>query len=156
MSTIQALGTNSDKGYTSQALSPEEAVNYWPEFEKLVMDGLRYSQGELLPSDIKRFLAMGAMHSFVAWRDNAVEMLMIAEVVKYPRFKSMLIVVLAGKNLKDAKRFFPSVENWALMMGCTKIEAYTQPQHCRLFARSGLGFSTVYQMIRKDIMGKLQ
>lgn len=147
---------NDDGRYESWAFYPREINAVWPELEPLVTSALKQSRGELAADDVLRYLREGTFTAFVTVQDGRIELVMIMEIVTFPRMTKANIVVVAGKGVWKAERFLPAVEQWALAHGAVELTGYVRPEkrNTRLYRRSGLQVG--YYVMCKDLRRKLQ
>ena len=151
---ITGLGISSAEQYEGWVFTPDQIPGVWPEMEEFVLRSLREANGELSAGDVLEHLLNGGMVAFAAARKGKIELLLVAEIVQYPQYRSANIIVLAGKDVKKAMYFFAAFESWCTASGAVVIEARCHEHQARLFRR--LGFHTAYRVIRRNISGRLQ
>lgn len=117
----------------------------------------RTQNEELTSDDIYAKLAGSEAFciAFAAHRPNSVpdidvKLVLVLEVVRYPRLNAMNIVVLAGEDLLlFSEKFWGPIKNWAYINGVRAIEALTSPAVERLI--KNLGFKRKAVLIRTDL-----
>ena len=129
---------------------------YWLEMESLVVSGLKCSRGELIAADVYVMIKRQEATAFLVLQDGRIELVLIAEIVRFPRVLKANIVLLAGKNTRKASQFLPAFEQWALAFNAVEITGYAPAMggHSRLYRR--LGFEVAYHVVARDLRRKLQ
>jgi hypothetical protein len=114
------------------------------------------THSEFTLDDIYVLLCKGFMKVWaVADRDNRIQFVMVTEFVQYPQYKSVRVVLLAGRLLKRiSKQFSQAFEEYAFNHGAVEIEGWVAPGMARFLQH--LGFSATYTVVRKSLRGKLQ
>jgi len=154
MFTIAEPGTSSADGYEFWIFLPEQIPSAWDELQPFVETALRHAHGEMLSADIKNLLLQGAFAAFAVVRYGKIQLVFICELCGWQQYSSVRILLLAGKELAQAIRFFPVFQSWVLSKGAVEIEAWTRPSMSRMLR--SLGFNKSYDVVRFDLRSKLQ
>ena len=102
---------------------------------------LEYSGGTHNYSDIVEAVTSNKMQ---LWPAN--DACLVTEVISFPKVKC-LNVFLGGGSLKTLKDMHDSIEEYAKMIGCTRISISGRKGCCRVFK----GFQPLHQTITKEI-----
>lgn len=136
--------------YKSWVFNREQIPAAWPELEPFVLKALPHGNGELTEKDIYYALCHDEMCAFAVARNDVIELIWVVELICYPQYRTVNIVLLSGNNLAEAAAtFYTTFEEWAAHVGAVAVEARCHEAQARLFRR--LGFRTAYRAIRKEI-----
>jgi hypothetical protein len=110
--------------------------------------------GEMTTEDLYSRALKGEVFIIVAKCDEPevpdVKLVIITELVTYPRFTAMNVVALGGKDLRNLiKLFWKDVCGWARVCGVRKIECSVHPAMERIL--SSVGFERHYVQMRQDL-----
>jgi len=144
----------SSKGYVCWQLRPDQIPAAWGDIEPFVVRALAAGYGEMTAADVFAKLCGGWLTAFVVARDNKPELLMAAELVTYPQYCTVRVVLLAGKNAKSALVFWSAFEAWAVSLGAIAIESGGPIAQARLHRR--LGFKPTHVHFRYSLKHQLQ
>ena len=144
------------KKYEAILLSTQEMYDrYWaqcvPHLERCVAT----MHGELTVEDIYTRALQGQMYVLVAKNDEGelpeVKLVLVMELVYYPRYTTMNVVAMGGKDLRHLiKQFWPDVCGWARICGVKKIECSVAPAMERILLSTG--FERKYIQLQQDLM----
>ena len=137
-------------------LSTKERFDvYWPEIAPMIDKCMhKATHGELTLQDIYDRCTSGHMNIFVVKDDSAespeVPLVLVTELVNYPRLTALRIVALGGTSLdKYYGKFWTKFCGWAYMNGVRAIEGLVSPAMERIISR--YGFEHVYTHMRLDL-----
>lgn len=153
---LHELKDTDNSTYTPQLLSTKELVDkYWaqcvPLLEKCIN---KQMHGEMVVEDIYTRALKGQMY-IIAVKDDTpevpdVKLVLVLELVYYPRFTSMNVVALGGKDLKNMiNSFWEHVCGWARICGVTKMECLVSPAMERIL--NNIGFKQKYIHMRQEL-----
>ena len=115
--------------YEPQLLSTKELIDkYWGPCVPLLDQCIkRAMHGEMLVEDLYTRALKGEVFIIVAKNDDTetptVKLVIVLELVTYPRFTAMNVVALGGKDLKNLiQMYWKDVCSWAKVCGVKKIE----------------------------------
>lgn len=145
-----------EKKLETRCVQGPNVNGFWDEIEPWVIRGLQSAHGELSSNDVHVLIQNGQMTLFMVHADNELELVCVTELWQYPQYKVLQVVLIAGKNLRDAVRFQPAIEAYAIALGATKIRAWCQEPQLRLYRRLRLGFTKAYNVIEFDLRRKMQ
>ena len=143
------MDIRTDHGPSWVKLTPEQSEINWDLLEPMIETGLRRTDGELLPEDVRMMLSNGLMQAFVVYEGKAIHALCVTQVLAELHFRVCRVVILTGANMDDWSHFEYAVENWAKAMNCDYIDAFTRPGMVR--KALPLGYYPKYQLIRKYV-----
>jgi hypothetical protein len=103
---------------------PEDIDVIWPHVEDHIARSAARAEGELTTDDFFAFLVDGQMHLWVAIEDKNIIAAMVTQVIVYPRKKVLRIVAIGGEGMERWKQFFPMLEDFAMSLDCTSLEAW--------------------------------
>ena len=66
----------------------------------------------------------GQMQLWVAVENNEVIACMVTQVITYPSKKTLRVIAIAGGKMDTWFHFQPDLEEFAILMGCTSLEAW--------------------------------
>ena len=103
-------------------LSPSQAVEKWPEIEKLINMTLPYAGGEHSIEDIKTLIFEGQVIFHLVYEDNQLIGGFSVELMTYPQKTIMNIPTTAGKDIhKWIDMAINSINDLAKLCGATEI-----------------------------------
>ena len=104
---------------------------------------LDYAGGTHTIEDVEAQIARGE-----AWFWPGEKSALVTEILEYPQFKAASFW-LAGGDLGELLDMTPSVETWAVTMGCSKIFECGRPGWAK--ALKPLGYAPLYTVVWKDL-----
>ena len=142
--------------YEPQLLSTKELIDkYWGPCVPLLDQCIkRAMHGEMLVEDLYTRALKGEVFIIVAKNDDTetptVKLVIVLELVTYPRFTAMNVVALGGKDLKNLiQMYWKDVCSWAKVCGVKKIECSVHPAMERVLTSEG--FERTYVQLRQDL-----
>jgi hypothetical protein len=142
--------------YEPQLLSTKELIDkYWGACVPLLDQCIkRAMHGEMLVEDLYTRALKGEVFVIVAKNDDmetpTVKLVIVLELVTYPRFTAMNVVALGGKDLKNLiQMYWKDVCSWAKVCGVKKIECSVHPAMERILTAEG--FERTYVQLRQDL-----
>jgi len=142
--------------YEPMLLSSKEAFDkYWdaciPHLERCVNEAMH---GEMTVDDIYNKALAGQFYVIAVKNDQLevpdVKLVLVLEVVYYPRYATMNVVALGGKDLRHMiKRFWSYVCGWAYINGVRKMECSVAPAMQKIL--EAVGFQQQYVQLRQDL-----
>ncbi len=128
-------------------LTPREALERWDDLEPLVARVLDRVDGGLYPDDVLTAVQFGSMHIWSILDGQAV---CITEIQSYPRYRQLLIYLVAGLKAKD----------W-IASGNQQLNAFAKSQNCKYVVFQGrpgweryaarFGYTDKIVMMRKAV-----
>jgi len=155
LQVIEDKDKNVELVYEPQLLSTVELIDkYWGQCEPHIQRCLDGMHGEMKTEDLYSRALKGEVFIIVAKCDEPevpdVKLVIITELVTYPRFTAMNVVALGGKDLRNCmKMFWKDVCGWAKVCGVRKIECSVHPAMERVLASAG--FERHYVQMRQDL-----
>jgi hypothetical protein len=70
---------------------------------------------------------------------DALQIAMVTGFVEYPQIKDLHIYALAGRNLRAALTFLPSIRSFMAWNEASRLTAAVRPQFMRVLTRYGFG-----------------
>lgn len=156
MADIPGYDPVSADDYEPLLLTTKEQVEkYWPRASKLVGKCIKRSMhGEMDVDHIKQMIMNQQAYAFVVKNDAGlqpdVRLVVILEMLHYPKLPALNILVLAGSELEVFyEKFWDKLCGWAYMNGVRAIEGLVSPAMQRVISR--YGFQPVYTQMRLDL-----
>lgn len=135
-----------------ELVKPASLTDVWVQTEPKIKRALKHANGELTAEDIRRAVARDQIKLFIAHDKTTVHAVLCCELVTYPRYTSLNIIVAAGgaHTVADAQvDFIPWLRTWAKAQGVEKFEARCHPSMARLLQR--YGFYHQYAVMMQDL-----
>ena len=153
---LHELKNTSNSTYTPQLLSTKELIDkYWGQCVPLLKKCIdKQMRGEMEVEDIYTRALKGEMY-IIAVKDDTpeipdVKLVLVLELIYYPRFTAMNVVALGGRDLKNMiGSFWEHVCGWARICGVTKMECLVSPAMERIL--SDVGFKQQYIKMRQEL-----
>jgi len=113
----------------------------WPAFRERLQPHLAKMAegggGRYLASDLEDEIVAGNLLLWVAMRGPDVAVVMLTQIINYPRAKAMRCVAVVGHNPMRWMHLLQHVEEASrLNFNCTIMEALHNPRHATLLKRS--------------------
>ena len=106
-------------------ISPEDAVKIWDKVGPMLQKVVDHTEGELLPEDFLDNIVNGYMHLWLSVEDTEITMVMVTQIIEYPRRKTLRIIAIAGENFKEThSQFNDMIESFAIQAGCSGLELW--------------------------------
>jgi len=137
-------------------VEPEDVDEVWPHVREGVQKAMVHSDSVMDGDDFLVELDSGKVRLWVFVSEKEIVGHMITELIRYPRksFVRVLTMYCEGgeKGMKGMdlwSQFVPAVEEYALMHGCSHLEAYTRKGMVR--ALEPHGWDHTYSIVTKPI-----
>ena len=137
-------------------VEPEDVDEVWPHVREGVQKAMVHSDSVMDGDDFLVELDSGKVRLWVFVSEKEIVGHMISELIRYPRksFVRILTMYCEGgeKGMKGMdlwSQFVPAVEEYALMHGCSHLEAYTRRGMVR--ALEPHGWDHTYSIVTKQI-----
>jgi hypothetical protein len=140
--------------------SKDQFDTYWPEAKPLLEKCVdRATHGEYNVDDLYNLAIEGKAFVFIVKSDKtirkSVKLVLILELVGYPRLQALNILALGGEDLEALhEKYWDSLCGWAYMNGIRVLEGMVSPAMKRVITR--FGFKPVYTHMRLDLTEKLK
>lgn len=150
MSMVEGWTCSLPNGYMGWLNSEDNLDQIWHEAAPMLQRAIDHNRGEFHLDDI-RTLIEGRLCTLWCIANPKGELVaaVVVEVVNYPRFKVMRILLVGGEESKSWKDLWPALEHYARVNGCAHIEAFTRPGMERLFGLTGM--KRVYTVISTPV-----
>ena len=137
-------------------VEPEDVEEVWPHVREGVQKAMLHSDSVMAGDDFLVELNNGKVRLWVFISEKEIVGHMITELIRYPRksFVRVLTMECSGgeKGMTGMDlwaKFVPTVEEYALMHGCSHLEAYTRKGMVR--ALEPKGWKHEYSIVTKQI-----
>ena len=137
-------------------VEPEDVSEVWPYVREGVQKAMLHSDSVMAGDDFVPELLDGKVRLWVFISGKEIVGHMITELIRYPRksFVRVLTMECTGgeKGMKGMdlwSKFVPAVEEYAMMHGCSHLEAYTRTGMVR--ALEPHGWDHQYSIVTKQI-----
>jgi hypothetical protein len=142
--------------YEPLLLSTKEHFDqYWQPARALLEKCVRRAMhGEITVDDIYALAVQKQLYIFVIKCDTtimpSVKMILVLDIVNYPRLSAMNILALAGSDLDYFhKKYWAKLCGWAYMSGVRILEGWVAPGMERIISR--YNFKQAYKLMRYDL-----
>jgi len=139
------------KSYKISIINQNEVEAVWPFVIEHLERAVAFSNGEIETKDFLPLLLDEEMQLWVAVGDGECVAAMVTQIIIYPRKKIMRVIAIGGRDMKIWMKNIDMLENFALAMGCTELEAWTK----RGFLRVLKDWKMSHIVIKKDLKGRL-
>jgi hypothetical protein len=121
----------------------------WPVIEPLIMAGVEQGHGEFDVENLRQFIRTGAMQVWTIHDGPTVWGVVITELVAFPGYQVLRVVLLAGNSLEQWIHLDAVLESYALRRGCAFIEGWVRPGLAKVLDKHG--YRKTYDVIRKPV-----
>ena len=139
------------KSYKISVINQNEVEAVWPHIVEHLERAVAFSDGEIETEDFLPFLLNEEMQLWVAVGGGECVAAMVTQIIVYPRKKILRVIAIGGRDMKIWMQHIDMLENYALAMGCTELEAWTK----RGFLRVLKDWKMSHIVIKKDLKGRL-
>jgi hypothetical protein len=133
----------------------EQLDKYWPYMKPLIDKCVkRAMKGEMTTEDIHTMILQQKVNAFIVRSDKCIQpdvkLVVIVELVPYPKLAAMNILVLSGTELEALyEKFWVKLCGWMYMNGVRTVEGWVTPAMQRVISR--FGFKPAYTLMRLDL-----
>ncbi len=103
---------------------PDEVPKLWKKVLPQIERCVPHSEGEMEAPDFYVALVDGEMQLWIAVEDEEVIASMVTQIVPYPAKKVLRVIAIAGEDMDKWFHFQPDLEEFAILMGCSSLEAW--------------------------------
>ena len=132
-------------------VSPEHISNIWDSVHRHLELMTPHSEGELEPEDFYELLTNAEMQLWIAVDNGELIASMVTQVIPYPRKQVLRIISIGGKSMDKWMQFLPIIEDWALTVGCTSLEAWGRKGWLKILK----DWKCSYHIITKDLTKRM-
>lgn len=132
-----------------QGIQSKDVEKWWQHCEPYIKDALKYGVGEYTPDDIKFMCQEQHMQLWIKW-DNGVKGCFVTQVLNYPQFPILLVLLLASNNFNWRDEADELLIKFGKDKGCKYLE---------FFGRKGwgkylkdIGYKEQTRMFSKEIV----
>ena len=137
-------------------VEPEDVSEVWPYVREGVKKAMVHSDSVMTGDDFVPELIDGKVRLWVFISEKEIVGHMITELIRYPRksFVRVLTMYCEGGEkgmlgMELWSKFVPAVEEYAVMRGCSHLEAYTRKGMVRSLEKHG--WTNQYNIVTKPI-----
>jgi hypothetical protein len=103
---------------------PEEVERIWDKVSLQVERCVPHSEGEMSSEDFYIALVDAEMQLWIAVEEEEVIASMITQVITYPSKNTLRVIAIAGGDMDKWFHFMPQLEEFAILMSCSSLEAW--------------------------------
>jgi len=137
-------------GISCKLIHPDSIALIWDEVEPHIARCTPHSEGELDTDDFFDYLVNAEMQLWVAV-DKEIMAVMITQIIPYPKKKVLRIIAIAGEDMDRWFHFLPAIEEWAMELGCTSLEAWGRKGWLKVLQ----DWKCSYHILTKDLKGRM-
>ena len=132
-------------------VKPETVDRAWGHCEQFLGTAVCKAHGELLLEDAHKACLSGDMQLWMAFTAEPQFLgAAVTQLVEYPQFSAMRIVLLGGKRFDEWKaKLDDQISDTARKLGCKRMEAFGRAGFVR--SLQGLGYNKMYVAIGKEL-----
>lgn len=108
-------------------ITAENIDKYREELSFYIESFVERSKGRYAIEDVFNNIKSGYWVLWVVHEHSELKAVLITQTIEYPRLKELQIIMCVGENHKDWYSLISKMEEYAKLMGCTKITAITRP-----------------------------
>jgi len=132
-------------------VSPDDVPYIWDKIHDHLVSMTPHSEGELEPDDFYEAISEGAMQLWIALEEKELLASMITQIVTYPRKNVLRIISISGDDMYKWIDYIPTIEDWALSMGCTSLECWGRKGWLKVLK----DWKCSYHIITKDLTTRM-
>lgn len=133
-----------------QIVHPDHIYSVWDKVEPLIQASLDVGFGYATIDQVKLMLVKGIQTLLIAVdENNDIAGALAVEFVNYPNERVVFLAELGGKAVVD-QSVLDQVEEWARQNGATRMCAWADDVHARLY-KIKLGFTTARHVVEKKL-----
>lgn len=100
-----------------------DVPTYWPAIEPWIVSALAHGGSvTYTPPDILKALLCRSMKLWLAFEGETLKACCITAFIRYPRLKSVSVMIVGGKDVDDWLHFSKDVEAYAKAEGAEAVE----------------------------------
>ena len=132
-------------------VSPDDVPYIWDKIHDHLVSMTPHSEGELEPDAFYEAISEGAMQLWIALEEKELLASMITQIVTYPRKNVLRIISISGDDMYKWIDYIPTIEDWALSMGCTSLECWGRKGWLKVLK----DWKCSYHIITKDLTARM-
>lgn len=136
-------------------LLKDEVPAFWDFLEPMLERSVKHSHGMCTTESIHQWLLNGEAVCIGTAVESEPRAVFICRPVHYVTYIAGRIIAAAGKDLGPSMAYFHIVEEWAIGIGASEIEAWCRPAMVRLLRRHAWRRKGL-ELMSFDIRRKLQ
>ena len=132
-------------------VSPDDVPYIWEKIHDHLVSMTPHSEGELEPDDFYEAISEGEMQLWIALEEKELLASMVTQIVTYPRKRVLRIISISGDDMYKWIDYIPTVEDWALSLGCTSLECWGRKGWLKVLK----DWKCSYHIITKDLTARM-
>ena len=132
-------------------VSPDDVPYIWEKVHDHLVSMMPHSEGELEPDDFYEAISEGEMQLWIALEEKELLASMVTQIVTYPRKRVLRIISISGDDMYKWIDYIPTVEDWALSLGCTSLECWGRKGWLKVLK----DWKCSYHIITKDLTTRM-
>ena len=130
-------------------IAMENIGRVWPLVEPFLEKGLEQMLGEFSMDQLREMLEVGRMQLWIVDDKRRIVAVGVTEMVPYPALARVRVVLVGGKDMASWVGLLPKLEQWAVSLGATGIEAYVRPGMAKALEQHG--FTVPYRIAFRSL-----
>jgi len=83
--------------------------------------------------------------------DKEIIAVMVTQIIPYPKKKVLRVIAIAGEDMDRWFHFLPAIEEWAMELGCTSLEAWGRKGWLKVLK----DWKCSYHILTKDLKNRM-
>lgn len=130
----------------------DQALQYWPTISTILERARETGQDESSLADYMTKILTNNAQCWVVIDNDQVVGAGLTEVLLYPQYRTLHIIVFAGGDFEQQAKVFPTVEAYAKEIGCVAVEQWGRRGWAKTLPKHVPGFEEVYTVMRKKVL----
>jgi len=152
----ESISSTEQAGHSSSIVlvHPEDLNAVWDHIVEYIAKCVPHSEGELQVDDFYVAIRDGEMQLWILVDHSQPLCIAVTQIIPYPKKRVLRIIAMGGEPWQWKKHYqsaLSRIEDFALEMGCTTLEAWTR----RAFLKIMKDWKSSYSVITKDLKGRM-
>ena len=153
---LESTSTTEQAGRSSSIVlvHPDDLNAVWDHIVEYIAKCAPHSEGELQVDDFYVAIRDGEMQLWILVDHSQPLCIAVTQIIPYPKKRVLRIIAMGGEPWQWKKHYqsaLSRIEDFALEMGCTTLEAWTR----RAFLKIMKDWKSSYSVITKDLKGRM-
>lgn len=108
------------------AVQLDQLDGVWPHVAPELQRAVERSDGRYEVEDVRAAIEAGEMNLWIVLAGHDLEMVLVTQIIDYPRKRLCALPFIAGRNRREWMHFLEEIGKFAEERGCMEFEGYAR------------------------------